>query len=340
MRVARRLAPVLLALAMLALVPGGSLAADTGHVEVRTSVLASFAIGHPERRLFGRLEWIGGFEVEAEDRDIGGFSSLAVLHGGASLLTISDNSLMLAASIRRDAAGRPVGLADARVRGLTVAGANGPRPVHDGDSESFDLLPGTSLAAVSFEVEPRVYVGQFGTDGFIGPMAPVALPASTKTLRRTKGLESLAAVPSSSGLDGTMVILAERAELHATTENQPGWLIGGTKPVMFRVHRTDDYDLTDAKFGPDGRLYVLERFYSLLGGIGARIRRFDATDIAGGALLDGETIFEASLADQIDNMEGLSIWTNAAGDTIVSLISDNNRSILERTLYLEFRLGG
>ena len=41
---------------------------------------------------------------------------------------------------------------------------------------------------------------------------------------------------------------------------------------------------------------------------------------------------------QIDNMEGLALWTDAAGATRVSMISDNNRLILQRTLYLEFRL--
>ncbi len=44
------------------------------------------------------------------------------------------------------------------------------------------------------------------------------------------------------------------------------------------------------------------------------------------------------MAYQIDNMEGLDIWTRADGATMLSLMSDDNHSILQRNLYLEFRL--
>jgi hypothetical protein len=37
-------------------------------------------------------------------------------------------------------------------------------------------------------------------------------------------------------------------------------------------------------------------------------------------------------------MEALGIHTNENGETILTLVSDNNRSILQRTLFLRFRL--
>ena len=97
--------------------------------------------------------------------------------------------------------------------------------------------------------------------------------------------------------------------------------------------------LTDAKVGPDGRLYVLERSFSFLTGIRCRIRVFSLSDIRPGAVIDGETLLEASMSEEIDNMEGLAIWRTAGGETRISLISDDNRAFLQRTLYLEFRLG-
>ncbi len=48
---------------------------------------------------------------------------------------------------------------------------------------------------------------------------------------------------------------------------------------------------------------------------------------------------EADYGNQIDNMEGLGIHRDARGRTILTLISDNNRSILQRTLLLRFVLG-
>jgi hypothetical protein len=41
---------------------------------------------------------------------------------------------------------------------------------------------------------------------------------------------------------------------------------------------------------------------------------------------------------QIDNMEGLSIHVDSAGDTVLTLISDDNFSILQRTVLLQFKL--
>jgi len=43
---------------------------------------------------------------------------------------------------------------------------------------------------------------------------------------------------------------------------------------------------------------------------------------------------------QIDNMEAMDVWRRADGALIVSLMSDDNRSFLQRSLYLEFLLSG
>ena len=73
-------------------------------------------------------------------------------------------------------------------------------------------------------------------------------------------------------------------------------------------------------------------------GVAMRLRRIEADSIASGGLADGPVLLEANMAYQIDNMEGLDVWTRADGATMVSLVSDDNHSILQRNLYLEFRL--
>ena len=61
---------------------------------------------------------------------------------------------------------------------------------------------------------------------------------------------------------------------------------------------------------------------------------------------DGEAIpshqivlLDLDLAHEIDNMEGLAIHREA-GRTIVTMISDDNYSSLQRTILLEFDLVG
>ena len=51
-------------------------------------------------------------------------------------------------------------------------------------------------------------------------------------------------------------------------------------------------------------------------------------------------MLEADLLYQIDNMEGLAITTDPDGTPRLTIVSDDNHSILQRNLLLEFRLVG
>lgn len=82
---------------------------------------------------------------------------------------------------------------------------------------------------------------------------------------------------------------------------------------------------------------MLERRFGFGDGIGMRIRRIPADSIAAGAVLDGDVLIEAGFAQAIDNMEAMAVDTDAAG-TVITLVSDDNRSFLQRTLLLRFRL--
>jgi hypothetical protein len=106
------------------------------------------------------------------------------------------------------------------------------------------------------------------------------------------------------------------------------------------VARSGGYDVTDIAFLPSGEMLLLERRVSLFRGFGARIRRMAANAIYPGASVDGPVIFEADAGQQIDNIEGIAVHRAATGETVVSLISDDNFSMLQRTLFLEFTLGG
>ena len=68
-----------------------------------------------------------------------------------------------------------------------------------------------------------------------------------------------------------------------------------------------------------------------------RIRRLALGDIKPGAVVDGPTMFEADLGHEIDNMEGISVH-KSGGETVLTLISDDNFSIIQRTLLLQFTL--
>jgi hypothetical protein len=83
---------------------------------------------------------------------------------------------------------------------------------------------------------------------------------------------------------------------------------------------------------------ILERRFSLLRGVGMRIRRFPLDRVEPGAVLDGTVLIEAGNGHRIDNMEALAAHRNTAGETILTILSDDNFSVLQRTLLLRFAL--
>jgi hypothetical protein len=89
---------------------------------------------------------------------------------------------------------------------------------------------------------------------------------------------------------------------------------------------------------PSGDLLVLERKFSLLGGAGIRIRRIALKSLAPGAVVDGPSIFNADLTEEIDNMEGIDAHVTEEGDTVLTMVSDDNFSLIQRTLLLQFTL--
>jgi hypothetical protein len=104
------------------------------------------------------------------------------------------------------------------------------------------------------------------------------------------------------------------------------------------VRPRDEFEVTDAAFLPDGDLLLLERRFSIATGVGMRLRRIEGESIRPDAVVDGDILFEANYRSQIDNMEGLDAIPEPDGSVRLIVVSDDNHSILQRTLMLEFRL--
>jgi hypothetical protein len=164
----------------------------------------------------------------------------------------------------------------------------------------------------------------------------VALPPAAKKLPFNKGLEALVMVPKGFALAGTLIALSERGLDPAG--NLIAFLVGGPTPGQFSVRRTDNFDISDAVLLPSGDLLVLERKFSLLEGVGIRIRRIALKSVAPGAVVDGPSIFDADLNQEIDNMEGIDAHVTPEGETVLTMVSDDNFSMIQRTLLLQFKL--
>jgi hypothetical protein len=83
---------------------------------------------------------------------------------------------------------------------------------------------------------------------------------------------------------------------------------------------------------------VLERRFRYSEGVKMRIRRIAESEPKRGCLIEGETLLEADYNLNIDNMEGIAAHRVVSGETILTLISDDNFSLLQRTLLMRFAL--
>lgn len=289
----------------------------------------------------GALEWIGGLEIESRHPEFGGLSGIVTTNGGRDLLMISDTGFWASARLLTDADGRPTGIADFAMAPMRGEGGRSLADAADSEGLSIRNGPSGAEAFVSFEVDNRVLRFDLASRDSRGLPAAAGeplpnRPADFSRLRWSGGLEAVAAVPLGHPLGATAVAIAEKP-IHGETDNR-GFILGGPKAGGFTIRRRDDFEITDATFLPQGDLLILERRLSPLSGVSARIRRIAVNDIVPGAIVDGRILLDAGMMSQIDNMEGLALDRDASGATILTLISDDNHSILQRTLLLRFRL--
>ena len=71
-----------------------------------------------------------------------------------------------------------------------------------------------------------------------------------------------------------------------------------------------------------------------------RIRRLALESLKADALVDGHPMIAVDLAYQIDNMEGMAVHRTTKGETILTLVSDDNFSFIQRNLLLQFAVAG
>ena len=305
-------------------------------ITVRSFPINAFMPREAERKRFGLLEFRGGLELQSDYRGFGGLSSIRTDATGQRLTAITDNGLWLTAAI--DMEGPKVsGLSQARM--AAILGPNGRPLAQTGnwDTESLWIEGGTAWIGV--ERTHQIFrFDTFGRDGLTARGAPSPVPMGNDRLPSNRGIEALGILPRPSPLAGTLVAISERG-LNAAGDIR-AFLIGREAPREFFIKRTNDFDVTDLAFLPGGDMLLLERWFSVWRGVAFRIRRIDLATVKPGATVDGPIVISADMSAQVDNMEGLAVHRDAAGETILTLVSDNNFSFLQRTLLLQFAWKG
>ena len=302
-------------------------------IEITAQPIANFDYANSSRRRFGMLEFRGGLVLTSRFKEFGGISAIRVRPDGARFLALTDKGWWLRGRITY-AGTRPTGIADAEM--APILGPDGKSLASRRWYDTESIAEDGGIVYVGIERVNRIVRFDYGKDGLLARGQPIDVPPRVRTLPNNKGLEALVFVPRTLPLGGTLIAISERGL--DRDGNLLAFLIGGPSPGTFAVERTADFDVSDAAQLPSGDILLLERKFSWTSGLFIRIRRVKLADVRPGAVVSGPVLFEGDLTQAIDNMEGLSVHRTAAGETVLTMISDDNFSALQRTLLLQFTL--
>jgi hypothetical protein len=302
-------------------------------IVVHAKTIDAFDNRDLSRTRFGALEFRGGLVLTADNPAFGGISALHMEPDGAHFLAATDMGSWLRGRLVYRGS-RPVGIADAEMAPMLDA-AGKPLSAHIRfDSES--LVERDGFAYVGAERQERIVRFDVRRHGLRAHGEPVWVPAEFKTFTKNKSLECLAAPPKGAALAGQLIVITEH--ILDKAGNFRSFLLKDGAAGYFSVKRHGNFDVSDCTLLPSGDLLLLERSFSLFTGLGMRIRRIPLGAVKPDALVDGPVLITADLGDQIDNMEGIGAHSNAQGEIILTLVSDDNFSPIQRSLLLQFKL--
>ncbi|MEP5762452.1 MAG: esterase-like activity of phytase family protein [Litoreibacter sp.] len=250
----------------------------------------------------------------------GGFSSLEITKDGESFVTTSDKGTIAGGLIYRSH-GRITDIGDPTFEKLRAKNGE-PQKHYETDAEGLAIGRDGSRY-ISYE--GLHYVLRYAPDGSI---TQIPQAKAHKKLQNNSSLEVLAI-----DKNGVLFTMPERSG--KLTRPFPIWRFrNGKWDQKISMPRRGTFLAVGADFGPDGRLYVLERDFNGLAGFASRVRSFE---VAENQLRDEKKLLQTSFGTH-DNLEGIAVWATEGGNIRVTMISDDNFRFFQRTEFVEYRL--
>ncbi|MCK0168803.1 esterase-like activity of phytase family protein [Jannaschia sp. S6380] len=263
-------------------------------------------------------EFLGNHVWEPGFAGAGGYSALWLAPDGADMVVLSDRGGWVRGRLARDADG-VVREVEVEERGHLLRSTGEALEGRESDAEAIARVGGDFF--VAFEGTHRV----MRHDGIGAVPDRMALPDGFAGLQGNSGLEALAA-----DAGGALYAIPERSgELDRPFPVYR--YMNGEWTVPFGLRRDGRFLVAGADIGPDGRLYLLERDFLLLG-FRSRVRSFD---LQGG---DERLEFESAVGRH-DNLEGIAVWRDGEGRLRATMVSDDNqRPLVQRTEFVDYLL--
>lgn len=245
------------------------------------------------------LEYVGSYTWEGATEEYGGFSGIEVSENGMWFTVIGDKGIIVGGMFERN--GQRITGVRSALKNLKNDSGN-TVSVPESDSEGLAIGP-DGRVFVSFENHHRV--STYPRAG--GTAQTLVKHPDFSRLGSNDGLEALAI-----DADGTLYALPEQPSnsiLPIYRYRDGNW----TTP--FQIPEVPRYKPVGADFGPDGKLYLLERRFRGALGFKSQIRRFE---INGDQISEGELLLRTNTGEHA-NLEGIALWRDARGSIRVTM---------------------
>lgn len=260
-------------------------------------------------------------DVPRSETWVGGLSGLDLTFDGAEFVFVTDRGRIAKGHVQRT---------DGRLSGIEITNSqvlvNAQGRAWDRletDAEGVALAPSGSVF-VSFEHAHRVH----RYNALDLPDAKPSFARAWGALSPNRGLEALAV-----DADGSLFAIPEQVNAGAWEALVYRRKQGEAWHQAFTLAVDPEFSPVGADFGPDGRLYVLERgLYPF--GFYSRVRAMNVSETG---ITEIETVLHTRLGTH-GNLEGLAVWQDAAGALRLTMVSDNNFYPFMRSEIVEYGL--
>lgn len=266
--------------------------------------------------------FLSAFRWTSDDPRLGGLSGIDISADGSRFVALSDRGAITEGRFLRDAAGVITGIEAAPM--LLLRGErDAPLRAGRNDSEGIAWAPDGTIY-ISLEKVARV----LAYDRIDGPARNLPDAQAFRSMQSNSSLEALAI-----DAKGKLYTLPERSG--AQDRPFPVFVFDGKRwSQPFSIPREGPFLAVGADFGPDGRLYLLERDFQGLAGFASRVRAFTLDPGGPGP---AQLVLQTGLGTH-DNLEGLAVWQDKAGNIRLTMVSDDNFRFFLRQEVVEYVL--
>ena len=305
-----------------------SLATELGTAVELKSIKINLFPTDLENISLNKLKFVSGIEIKSNHPDFGGLSGL-IINEDKSLISVGDQGTWLTGKIKIDENGKLVEIINGRLGHLKDNENNRLYKLGKSYTDAESIEPYNNKFVVSFERKHRILIFNnifLHSEIFYDRIKYLDLPDNG-------GIEAMAPLKNNS------IFLLSENLIHPD-DKIAGYLLSDNKLKKVYVKKNGSFKPTDMSNLPDGNILLLERSFSPVRGVSARISVIKYEDLKPNSVILPFTLDTLKPPMVVDNFEGISFLKLNDGGYYIFILSDDNFNFLQKTLLYQFYWDG